>query len=512
MDLNELINKIGDRDLKLIELIKNNPVSKLKTASLQKNSIVSSEYYFDIDNIISLKDNNNQAVYIIPAYKSSNTKDSNIYSISINITNDFIDAKLNILKLKEDGTQEHISRNFDLSKKTSKNLKTATEFECYCTIYYTPEHYSQATGWLMPEETVMYCSDCTGTTSGGSSSGSDFGTSTGTGTGANTSISSVWANGGGSNYGYTFNYTGQQAYVGLYKKYLPNYTFSSLQRYNITNNPEVSAPLLDFLNTDGNTQSNKNFVLSVIDAIEEGRVASTQEVNVLLNTYKIVKTSLLIENQIDDTQLDPCPKEVMEKLKKATNADIANIMTKLGAKNTYKVSMVMKPAGTYAETEKISSYNYEIRVDRDRYTNGTKLFKATSLIHEIIHAYFLSIVDDYNHTPSTLLPSFPELFEAYVKKTYPNPSDAQHKEMADKYVDAMASALQEYDANFTVPYQVYKDLAWGSLSEAPIFNKTYLPGTDENIRITNRYAAESSGHSTGQGTINQQNTIGKPCN
>lgn len=246
MDLNELINKIGDRDLKLIELIKNNPVSKLKTASLQKNSIVSSEYYFDIDNIISLKDNNNQAVYIIPAYKSSNTKDSNIYSISINITNDFIDAKLNILKLKEDGTQEHISRNFDLSKKTSKNLKTATEFECYCTIYYTPEHYSQATGWLMPEETVMYCSDCTGTTSGGSSSGSDFGTSTGTGTGANTSISSVWANGGGSNYGYTFNYTGQQAYVGLYKKYLPDYTFSSLQRYNITNNPEVSAPLLDF--------------------------------------------------------------------------------------------------------------------------------------------------------------------------------------------------------------------------------------------------------------------------
>ncbi len=29
VDLNELINKIGDRDLKLIELIKNNPVSKL---------------------------------------------------------------------------------------------------------------------------------------------------------------------------------------------------------------------------------------------------------------------------------------------------------------------------------------------------------------------------------------------------------------------------------------------------------------------------------------------------
>ena len=107
---------------------------------------------------------------------------------------------------------------------------------------------------------------------------------------------------------------------------------------------------------------------------------------------------------------------------------------------------------------------------------------------------------------------FPELFEAYVKKTYPNPSDAQHKEMADKYVDAMASALQEYDANYTVPYQVYKDLAWGGLRDAPVFNTTFPPGSAERIRITNRYNAESTGHSVGDGTPNAQTPVGKPCN
>lgn len=204
----------------------------------------------------------------------------------------------------------------------------------------------------------------------------------------------------------------------------------------------------------------------------------------------------------------------MDQLKNTTNNDIAEILKKLGANSIYEVNMVMKPAGTYGETQKMAKYNYEIRIDRERYTNSTTLFKATTLIHEMIHAYFLSIIDDYNYTPSTNVANFPELFEAYVLKTYPNSGDkqdAQHKEMAIRYVDAMASALQVYDANFTVPYEVYQDLAWGSLSAAPIFDKTYPPGTIENKRILNRYGAESSGHAIDQGTPNQQTPVGKPC-
>ena len=41
-------------------------------------------------------------------------------------------------------------------------------------------------------------------------------------------------------------------------------------------------------------------------------------------------------------------------------------------------------------------------------------------------------------------------------------------------------------------YQVYEDLAWGGLSVPPIFVKTYPPVSAENIRIKNRYAAESA--------------------
>ena len=84
--------------------------------------------------------------------------------------------------------------------------------------------------------------------------------------------------------------------------------------------------------------------------------------------------------------------------------------------------------------------------------------------------------------------------------------------MADKYVAVMASALQEYDANYTIPYQVYEDLAWASLSAAPIFDKTYPPGRAESIRNKNRYAAEAVGFTVGSGTPQEQTPIGKPCN
>lgn len=227
--------------------------------------------------------------------------------------------------------------------------------------------------------------------------------------------------------------------------------------------------------------------------------------------------SQTIEQKIDDTQLDPCPKTVFEMLKNATNADIAAMLKKLGASKVYNVTLKMQATrSSYAETQRLSNYNYIIRVDRDRSTDGTKLYKATVLVHEVIHAYFLSLIDDaQNNSNSDLEIKFPKLFDAYVNTKYPNSTvqvDTQHKEMADNYVNAMASVLQEYDANSAVPYQVYKDLAWGGLMDAPIFAATFPPGSAESIRIKNRYQAESTGHAIGDGTPNAQSPVGKPCN
>ena len=506
-DLTELINKIGDRDLKLIELIKNNPVSKFKTTLYQKTKTSSSEYYFDTDNIMAVKNETNQAVYIIPAYKSSNSRDNNIYSISINITDDFIDTKLNILQLKENGTQESISYDFVYSTSASK----VKDIECYCTVTVSDCtcHTTHApSGCDHPIISYTECS-CSG--------GTSFGTATGSNAGA-TVISNIWASsGGGTNYGYAYNYSGQEAYIGLTKKF-PFQYFNEFQRVAITTNPEISNLLLEFLDTDGNSQMNKDFVVSVINAIEEGSVTTYEQSLVLLSTYKTVQIALKIESQIDDSLLDPCSKGIMEQLKKATNSDIANVMTKLGAKNEYSTTMKMGTVapGKYAATTKVSKNNYLVTVTQNDFTTASKLYKATALLHEIIHAYMLSVVDDYNTYPTNApFTNFPELFKIYVSKIN-NVQDAdlaQHEDMADKYVNAIASALEEYQTSTTgIPStladkQVFLDLAWSGLQGTDIYNKKSQEGIIDNTRITARIGAEQNGvYSQGQ------YAVGKQCN
>ena len=76
--------------------------------------------------------------------------------------------------------------------------------------------------------------------------------------------------------------------------------------------------------------------------------------------------------------------------------------------------------------------------------------------------------------------------------------------MANRYVNAIASVLQEYDANYTVPYEVYTDLVWGGLRDTSVFDKKE---SAEKQRIQDRFRAEQNGAYS-----NGQKAIGKPCN
>lgn len=142
------------------------------------------------------------------------------------------------------------------------------------------------------------------------------------------------------------------------------------------------------------------------------------------------------------------------------------------------------------------------------------------MVHEIIHAYYHSVVDD-NNTPTTNLSlnNFPALYQAYEQKKYPGGvTVAQHDQMAKDYIDSMAMTLQEYYLNnnpITYPfpsYEVFTDLAWGTLQEASIFQEKFKDGNPAKERILNRYRCESTGGTVGAGTPNQQTAVGKPCN
>jgi hypothetical protein len=227
--------------------------------------------------------------------------------------------------------------------------------------------------------------------------------------------------------------------------------------------------------------------------------------------------ALTLEHRIDITKLEPCPKEVMEKLKNATLCDIAYILEKLNVTKVYNVNIETAETtnGDIGQTDRISKNNYNIKITPN-YSNGTKLFKASVLLHEITHAYFLSIVDDYkgsNPPNSAAFTDLPTLFQAYVNKSYPGTQqDAHHEQMANTYVNAIADALKEYDGNIYAQKQVYTDLAWGGLQKTPIFEKLFPEGNPNRDRILDRLRCESAGRSVNEGTSKEQKPIGKPCN
>ena len=239
--------------------------------------------------------------------------------------------------------------------------------------------------------------------------------------------------------------------------------------------------------------------------------------------------NVILDDLIAYDKLDPCNKEVMGQLMKGTTVEIADVLKKLNANfSKYNVNIVSKTlnspsAAQTGYTDTNVKFNYTINI-ADDFVLGTKLFKAEVLLHEIVHAYFLSIIDDFSVNGSTTkvydLNSLPSLFQAFCDKNYPPTNgvaeNAHHEDMANLYVGAIASALQDYnkinDPNGLVPYQVYSDLAWVGLIGTPVYNKHFENKYDENLRIRNRYSSEISGRAVGAGTTNVQSPVGKPCN
>jgi hypothetical protein len=232
---------------------------------------------------------------------------------------------------------------------------------------------------------------------------------------------------------------------------------------------------------------------------------------------KCVSVASVIEEKIKDS-LDPCPKAVLEKLKNGS-ADITQILKDLGASETITINMksdaeIPNPARSEKVKGSINNYNLFIS---SNYTSATALFRASNILHEIVHCYFFSLIDQKTITNNpNVLNDFPYLYQAYCDKNYPlkvgESANAHHNEMAEKYVKTIGAALQEFQTGVSVPanqepLQIYTDLAWGGLQEAPVFAEKFPVGSADYLRIKGRYDAEGFNR-----TINGEIAIGKSCN
>ena len=222
---------------------------------------------------------------------------------------------------------------------------------------------------------------------------------------------------------------------------------------------------------------------------------------------------LLLEKKIDDTQLDPCTKAVLEKLKTLKQNDIASMFEKFGVpvNGTYTLKIIIgtpdKP-NALADTRQVSKNNYLITI-RETYLKGTDndlrpptdLAIAAIVIHEIIHVHFFALFDDFHNNGNICAyDNYDCLFMKYVTDNFEGTTDPHHSQMFENYLDVMANALQEFQTGIPVPNTekaalFYHDLALSTLGDTQIFKDRYplgynVPTYEERRRIVNNRTAE----------------------
>ncbi|MEO8535590.1 MAG: hypothetical protein ABI441_17675 [Flavobacterium sp.] len=247
----------------------------------------------------------------------------------------------------------------------------------------------------------------------------------------------------------------------------------------------------------------------------------------------LLEDTEVIEDYINDTNLDPCTKDILNKLKNLGGGDIAEMLKRFSPAGTIfilnmRTGQVTVPRD-WAQTSKDNSSGTSINmVFNEDYINGkdnpsrpTDLSVATTMVHEIIHAYLISLLEENKFCGASGICDFPTIYDAYVQqqiakdKNNTLSQDAHHELIAQNYVNSIAATIQEFHTglhiNSGIPKQVYLDMAWGGLTGTRIFNKNYPNDpNDKNYkdreRITARINTEKLGSQYG---INSP--VGTPC-
>jgi len=224
--------------------------------------------------------------------------------------------------------------------------------------------------------------------------------------------------------------------------------------------------------------------------------------------------SAVVEEQIIDDSLDPCSKDILGQLKNLQTNDIASVIHRFDSpKSTYnwEIKNNSLTSGNVAETDRrnnTQTFDYVTEIDSDYINQATKIAIARTILHEMLHAYMISHIDDVNAGNTVDVRQFLLLWNYIRNTTSPGGSTqtAQHEYMANRFIPHLKASLKEYDGG-TQPDQYYEDLAWGALFETDTFNHFHPVNSTSRNRIINTNAAEDTNSS--QNGINPK---GSPCN
>ena len=372
--------------------------------------------------------------------------------------------------------------------------------------------------------------DACGSTGGGGTSGS---------TGSDGGFGDPYGTGGGGGYDNS-DYPTEDTYTENYQQYITTPVLSAENSFDIKNtgifynsislkqqqwaidNPYSYNQIIQYQIDNEWSDESKIFANFAIKFLIENPDAKFDDAK-----YKLIAEA--IEDQIDDSDLDSCTKGVLDKLKISTEKDISKMINRFyPASSVFNINMstgqVTNP-NDLAQTTKVNGSSTDINmVFNGNYiiglgnpTRPTDLSVATTMAHEIIHAYLISLLEE-NKTYGTLgIYDFPTIYDAYVQQQITkNPNilpEAHHELIAEKYLFVIASTIEEFHTGTYTdfPRQVYLDMAWGGLVGTDIFNKNY-PNDSNHKNFQNRERIFARINTEKIGSQYGINTpIGTPC-
>ena len=215
------------------------------------------------------------------------------------------------------------------------------------------------------------------------------------------------------------------------------------------------------------------------------------------------------EQRIDDTDLDPCMQDELNKLREVEKGvgeivqKFANSSDELGY--NWKVKNGNLPQNTNGRTSQ--QYNsttgtVTTTFDAGKFGQATDLAVARTMLHESVHAYLLAYS---KNSPLEFRKNFAQLLQDYNDLKYGgNANSIQHAEFARNFVNDIALALMGFGSKmgYNLAEQYYKDLAWGGLTHyknannntvlTPFF-KNAVTSTNARNRIINNILVEQTG-------------------
>lgn len=218
----------------------------------------------------------------------------------------------------------------------------------------------------------------------------------------------------------------------------------------------------------------------------------------------------LMEIIITDLSLHPCTEDLFNLIETVQQEGMRGVIDQFAGENSqfiYEIG-IEESSNNFDNTNNsaesswvnIDGNHYQTLLSLEYLNQATDLSIVRTLMHEAIHVYLLSLVDEMVADPSLraeFRSNFPLLWDLYVNN-FGNDSFAHHQTMAEQYVHTIKDALKEiFGARFSD--QIYHDIAWGGLSNTKAFSQLDHQ-SKERIIIVN-YNEDSN-----------LNAAGSPCN